>query len=259
MSYLRIVYKFFKHFLTARHTGGFGVHSPFMFKFINIVLAEKHPFYVFNKIEKVRESLKLNKRILDVVDFGTGDNRRRTVSDIAFNSLKSKRHAQLLYRIIRYCGAKNVLELGTSLGVTTAYLASVNESIRCYSMEGSADIATVAAENFRSLGINNITLIVGNIDESLPEFLSHSEALDFVFVDANHRSEAVLNYVNLIIPQLHNASVLVVDDIYWSVDMEFAWSQIKNLSQVTSTIDLFHFGIVFFNVDLNKKHYKVRY
>jgi hypothetical protein len=59
--------------------------------------------------------------------------------------------------------------------------------------------------------------------------------------------------------KVHNGTILVVDDIYWSAEMEQAWERIKEHPRVTSTIDLFQLGIVFFNRDLHKKHYKMRY
>jgi hypothetical protein len=52
---------------------------------------------------------------------------------------------------------------------------------------------------------------------------------------------------------------MIIDDIYWSKEMENAWTKIKNHPQVSSTIDIFQLGIVFFNADLYKNHYKMRY
>jgi len=61
------------------------------------------------------------------------------------------------------------------------------------------------------------------------------------------------------LPNVHNNSIVIIDDIYWSDDMELAWQTIKNHPRVTSSIDLFHMGIIFFNTDVNKMHYKMRY
>jgi len=259
MIFLKIFYKFCRHFLSAQHTGGFGVHSPFVFKFIENVLVEKYPFYVFNQIEGVRKSLQANSSVLEIKDFGTGHDRISTVSNVANHSLKSKKYGQLLFRIVRYFNCKNVLELGTSLGVTTAYLSSVSKDIQCVTLEGCPQIANVAKDNFQYLGLNNIDLLVGDIDLLLPNVISQSLALDFVFIDANHRYGSVMNYFNIILSKVHNSTVVVIDDIYWSDDMEKAWNEIKSIPQVTTSIDLFDIGIVFFNIDLNKKHYKIRY
>jgi len=107
MSRLKSIYKYFNHFITARNTGGHGVHSPFMFQFTRYVLQENHPFYIFDSIEKLRQDLKKDNRILNVTDFGTGIDRKRKVSDIAKKSLKSARESQLIFRIANYIKAAN--------------------------------------------------------------------------------------------------------------------------------------------------------
>ena len=259
MSNFRVVYKYFVHFFTARNTRGFGVHSPFLFRFTRFVLCEKHSYYIFRKIEALRSKLKNDKRVLEIKDVGTGLDRNASIQSIARKSLKSAKYGQLLFRIANYFKARNILELGTSLGVTTAYLATNTIEINCVSLEGCPQIAAVANENLHKFGIANVEIIVGNIDDTLPKALSQFDKLDLIFIDANHKSESVLNYFNLCLSRIHNESIVVVDDIYWSKDMEFAWNQIKNHSHVTSTIDLFQVGIVFFNTDLHINHYKMRY
>ena len=121
------------------------------------------------------------------------------------------------------------------------------------------EIAEIARENIDKLAIKNIELVTGDINNTLTVVLDQTNKLDFVFIDANHKSEAILNYFNLCLSKVHSNTVIVIDDIYWSSDMEKAWKKIKNSPQVMSTIDLFELGIVFFNPDLHKKHYKMRY
>jgi predicted O-methyltransferase YrrM len=200
-----------------------------------------------------------DKRNIEVTDFGTGKDRTRGVSDITMHSLKSAKYGQLLFRTVNYFKSKNVLELGTSLGITTSYLASSAKDIQCVSLEGCPHTAEIAQENFRKLGLENIRVEVGGIDDTLPRVLNKLEKLDLVFLDANHRSSSVLNYFNQCLSKITENSVMIIDDIYWSADMEAAWKEIKNHSKVMATIDLFQIGIIFFNPDLHKKHYKMHY
>jgi predicted O-methyltransferase YrrM len=260
MKSFSVIYKYISHFFLARNTRGFGVHSPFLFQFTRYVLCEKHSFYVFHSIENLRvELLKNDSVVLDVKDFGTGDDRSEAVSTIAKHSLGAAKYGQLLFRMVHYFKPQNVLELGTSLGITTSYLASSSSEINCVSLEGCPQIAKVAKENFRKLGLENIELIVGNIDSTLVDVLSKTSKLDFVFMDANHKSQAILNYFELCLTKVHADSIIVIDDINWSDDMRMAWEVVKKHPRVKSTIDLFQLGIVFFNPDLYKKHYKMRY
>lgn len=259
MKWIRFAYKYILHFLTAKNTRGYGVHSPFSFQFTRFVIYDKSLYYIFPEIEKNRKTLRKDKRILNINDFGTGNNRKQSVADIASHSLRPAKYGRLLFKIALYCKSKNILELGTSLGITTSYLASSDSNIRCVSLEGSAEVSTIAKENFEKLNIKNIQLIVGNIDSTLPEVLKTVEKLDLIFIDANHKLPEVYDYFELCVTKIHNNSVIVVDDIYWSEDMERAWEKIKNHPSVKCTIDLFQLGIVFFNSDLTEKHYKMRY
>jgi predicted O-methyltransferase YrrM len=259
MKLIRFTCKFLVHFLFARHTRGHGVHSPYLYQFLENVVYDKSSFYIFPKIEALRRNLKNDERLLNVIDFGTGKDGRFTIADIAKNSLKSAQYGQMLFKAIHFSKSINVLELGTSLGLTTSYLASVSSNIRCITLEGSPEIATVANDNFNKLQFENIKIIVGNIDNTLNEALKEFEKLDFIFIDANHRLPEVYGYFEQCLSKVHNNTILVFDDIYWSADMEKAWSKIKNHELVTSTFDLFQLGIVFFRPDLYKKHYKIRF
>ena len=167
MNQIRITFKFILHFLTAKNTHGFGVHSPYVFHFTKFVLDNNGTYYIFSTIEKIRSKLKKDKRRLTVIDFGTGSKTEILVSEIATRSVKSNKYGQLLYRLSDYIQARNILELGTSVGLTTSYLAAPSSVSRVVSLEGSQQIADVAIENFKLLELKNIQIIIGNIDQTL--------------------------------------------------------------------------------------------
>ena len=258
-DYLFRTYKYLQNKLFACHSFGFGVHSPFVYHFTKFVIYEKNPFYRFYEIELMRNSLKKDDRTISVTDFGMGKSGERKIKNIVKKSLKEPKYGQLLYRIVNFSNSKTILELGTSLGITTAYLASAKADARCVTTEGCPEIARIAQENFDSLQLKNIEIVVGNIDEKLPVVLENIDKIDILFLDANHCCEAVLNYFEQCIAKIHNNTILIIDDIYWSKDMAQAWEMIKKHEKVSSTIDLFQLGIVFFYTDLPKKHYRMRF
>lgn len=258
MKSIKYLLNYIIHCFTAVNTKGHGVHSPFVFQFVNSVIYNKSQYYVFPEIEKLRSNLLNDKRKVFINDMGTGVDRYSSVSDITRKSVQQKKYAQLLFRLICHSQSKQILELGTSLGLTTAYLASASKC-KCLTLEGSPEIAKIAFENFKKLNLNNINLIQGNINNTLSVALKELEELDFVFVDANHSSQAVLGYFNQCLSSLSENAIMVFDDIHWSSDMEIAWNIIKDHPKVSSTIDLFQMGIVFFNINLHKKHYKICY
>ena len=259
MNHLKHFLKYLKFLTKARNTKGHGVHSPFVFDLLSNVIYTKNEFYIFKAIESIRENLNQNHSELFIKDLGTGTDRQSKVSKIAHSSLQKKKYAQLFFKIIHQYKFQNILELGTSLGVTTAYLAGTSAKTKCITLEGSPAIASVAKENFKNLNLNNIQIIEGNINETLAQALNTLEKVDFALIDANHQSKAVLKYFEQIIQHSSSNTILVIDDIYWSDDMEVAWKTIKNHPKVTTTIDLFQLGIVILKPDLHKKHYMLYY
>ena len=251
--------EYIKFQFTAKHHKGHGIHSPFVFSLIEDIFNEKHPFYAFKSIESTRTNLLTDHSTIYVNDYGTGSSRERKVSEIAHNSLKNKKQAQMLFRLACLMQPKNILELGTSLGTTTLYLSSARPTAKIYTIEGCPNIANIAKLVFKNSKAENITSIVGNIDTQLPKVLSKIDKLDMVFFDANHTKEATLKYFYHCLEKVNDDTVFIFDDIYWSEGMTQAWGEIYNHTSVTYSIDLFHLGIVFFKKEWIKSHFKIKF
>lgn len=256
--------KYFHYYFTASNGKGHGVHSPFVFDFIIHVLNDKTPYEAYRPIEALRGKLLRDQTILTVEDFGAGsaisNTRQRSIASIARNAAKSQKLGQLLHRIAQYYKPATILELGTSLGISSAYMALGNPAARVLTGEGSGAIATQAKANFRALGLERIELVQGNFDATLPVMLQQLHTIGLAFLDGNHRLEPTLHYFEQLIPYLTEHSIVIVDDIHWSEGMEQAWEQIKGNPAATLSIDLFFIGLVFFRKDFKvKQHFVVRF
>ncbi|MGN6491448.1 MAG: O-methyltransferase [Agriterribacter sp.] len=253
----RLALKYLQYYITAHNGKGHGIHSPFVFDFVTRVLNDRRQFYAFQKIEAQRGLLLLNNEIIEIEDFGAGSamtaSNSRKISNIAKWSLKSPKYARLLFRMVNYFQPPTIIELGTSLGITTSYLAAAQPAATIFTFEGAPAVAALAQQVFRQLNYSNIRLMPGNFDTTLPPFLQKNRKVDFVFVDGNHREEPVLKYFEWLLPFTHGRSILVFDDIHWSAGMESAWKKIIGHPAVTCSIDLFFIGIVFFNPDFKVK------
>ena len=227
------------------------------------VFDTERQFYAFVALKLVRKKNQTDKRVLQVEDMGAGSKKsrsnERSVKSITDSAVKPRKYAELMFRLVESFQSEVVVELGTSLGLTTGYLSKANKQGKVFTMEGAAEIAKVARENFRLMKLNNVTLIEGNFDNTLPDLLSKLNKVDLAFLDGNHRKEPTLKYFNWLLPKLHPNSIVVVDDINWSADMREAWEELKNHSSVTLSIDLFEMGVLFLNPDLKKEDLSVRY
>lgn len=318
-SRLQIARKYFRYYLTAKNGKGHGVHSPFVYDFIRHVLNDRRRPAVWERIERLRARLLKDDTWLEVEDMGAGSSvskgRRRRVGEIARHAAKPAKLGRLLFRIARYYRCERIVELGTSLGLSTAYLASGAEegaregetsagenlatnagepdlteaggngadlatnvseadltgedkrgavtgsdSVRVWTIEGAAAVASVAARNFQELGLEHVELVVGNFDGRLNEVLDRAGSVDLVFVDGNHRLEPTLRYFHQIMERCAPGAILIFDDVHWSVEMEEAWEKIRQDPRVYMTIDLFFIGLVVMREEFKvKQHFSIRF
>ena len=247
-----------------RHAGNrHDVHSPFVYTLVEEALRSRSGRPHFPDIEKLRYQLLKDERLIPVIDLGAGSRHsnaaERKVCDIAASALKPRRQAELLHRIVRHFKPSTVLELGTSLGLTTVYLARGAENGNVITIEGSPAVHALAKEHFNQLGQRNIMSVQGSFTDRLPEVLATTEQLDFVFIDGHHAKEPTLRYFELCLTKAHNHSVFIFDDIHWSLDMEQAWAAVMAHPRVTVTIDLFKFGLVFLRKEQQPEHFRLRY
>ena len=289
LNRIKIAVRFVQFYWRAKTR--YDVHSPFVFQFVEDVLEDDRLFYVFRDAEILRGELLNSKDSVEVEDFGAGSHvsglkKKRKISAIANAALSPAFQCEWLFRIAQFTKPLTVIELGTSLGVSTLYLTEGSpRSAKIRTLEGSSDIAALARRNFDwyydtflKIGLqrhnpdmldfnyyeknvktdfekNKIQIVVGKFDETLQTTLTELQKLDFAFIDGNHRRQPTLDYFHQCLAHTHTGSVLIFDDIHWSTEMESAWEDIKQHPSVTLTIDLFWCGLVFFRTENREKEH----
>lgn len=237
------------------------IRPPFVSQIHRELFKEKTKYYAFDEIESIRAKLLLTKKELTIKDLGAGStvhkSNRRSVQAIARTSLKPAKTAQLLFRFVYKFKPTSIIELGTCLGITSAYLAKANPKGHLLTLEGSQELAQVAKINFAKLEVRNYTQVEGNFDNTFEKCLIQVGKADFIYFDGNHRKEPTLGYFELALNFATEESIFVFDDIYWSKEMTEAWKIIKRHPKVTVTIDCFAMGFVFFKKDQAKEHFTV--
>ena len=244
-----------------KKAGGAGsIHSPFVFEFYREVVDFPYSFSIYEKMEEARMRLLGDPSILSYEDPGAEKRLvRRSVGSLAAGSLMPFEKASLLFRLVRWLKPERMIELGTCLGLTSAYLKEgAGDSSQLYSFEAVPDLAERAEELWQNLGISGIGLVQGKIEETLPQFLtSKGQACwDFALVDANHRYRATIDAFHLLNEnRAGQRACLVFDDIYWSREMAKAWKEICLHPQVSVSVDLFHLGILFFRPESSSEKF----
>ena len=200
-------------------------------------------YYVFNEMEVVRGYMLKDKRTISITDLGAGslveNKKERTIASLAKHSASQPFVCQMLFKIVNLYKPKTMLELGTSLGISTCYQAAASLNGQMVTIEGCPNTAHLAAGNFNLVKTKNIELLHGPFEGQLPFALQQLGRLDYIFVDGNHRQKPTLEYFEKCLEHAHENSIFVFDDIHWSAGMEAAWEKIKQHPKTTLTIDLF--------------------
>ncbi|WP_317163944.1 O-methyltransferase [Flavobacterium celericrescens] len=243
-----------------------GVHSPFVFDLVTKCFYDNTKYPEYEQLKSYRKSLLANKNTIEVTDFGAGSrvfkSKTREISKIAQTAGITPKNAELLFRIARYLQPKNILEIGTSLGLATSALSLGYKESKIITLEGCLNTQKQSQvqlqeqnSNFQNIEFVN-TKFEDYFENLKPETLnSKPQIFDLVYFDGNHSKKATLDYFEALLPTISNDSVWIFDDIHWSANMEEAWEIIKKHPKVTVTIDTFQWGILFFRAEQNKEHF----
>lgn len=255
----------FRHLIISGYWRGHHIHSPFVFHIVRDIITPRNPqdAAIRAKASEYRRRLYESKATIVTGQIGAvaTEPRERKVSDIARRTSTRDKYGRMLARLVADLRIDSILELGTSLGISTAYMAAARESAHIVTIEGLDPVARLADENLKSAGFNNIIVINGNITEELDRAIDllPGQKVGLAFIDGDHSKEATIHFFETIAKRHTELSVLVFDDIYWSKGMTEAWEHIVADERVKTTIELAQMGLAFFRTGCQKEHYIVRW
>lgn len=241
------------------------MHSPFVYSLVDKVFRNQKEHQAFAVIRERRRKFLHKSQTIEITDFGSGANfqeyvhRFESVSAITRNSSVSEKYGRFLFRLVEHFGPQTIIELGTSVGISTLYLALANPKAKVYTVEGCSTKSEQAAACFSELGISTIEQHIGRFDLVLPDLVKQVGKLDFAFIDGNHTYEATRANFETLLSIADNETIFVFDDIHWSADMHKAWNEIIDYERVTVSIDVFRMGIVFLRKELSKQNFVIRF
>lgn len=220
---------------------------------------DRRQFYAFPKIQAEYKGLLQSPDRIRTTDFGTGvSGKERSVSSITRHAAASPRLGRLLFRIVEYFSPEYILELGTSVGIGTRYLAAPNRHKQLITLEGDPAVAAIARKGL--VNYPNVELIEGPFSQTLEAALQKLPRLDFLWLDGDHSYNATVRNFEHCLQKAHEDSCLAIDDIYWSREMTSAWETIKQHPSVRLSIDLNRFGMVFLRTaNREKEHFTLRW
>ena len=255
LQQLKTIPLFVNYFLTVvdQHS----IQAPFAFQ---VYHALKDCFKTspgIEDIERARHQLIKDDAIISGDDFGAGSRIATPgkLSSVARFGISSKNDCIMLHTLATVLKAEICIELGTSLGIATAYLAKAPYMKAVYSFEGNTFLYEKSNQLLKSLNVQNTHIIYGNIDNELSPVLEKLDQIDLAIIDANHKQEALLAYYQLLAPKISIKGAMVIDDIRWSTEMYAGWKKILRKPEVTLSMEFLNRGLLFFEKGLQKQHY----
>jgi predicted O-methyltransferase YrrM len=207
------------------------------------------------RIEKQRAALLGERRSLSEYT-GVGD--EALVVGEACRASRRPRDALALYLLVDSFKPKRILELGTNVGISSAYMAAAQQATdgTVTSLEGSKGRAAVAKRVHAALGLMNVEYVPGNFEDTLDSTLDRLGcSVDFAFIDGHHEYAPTLHYFDRIWNHSTEHAVFVFDDIRWSFGMVRAWRMLQKDPRLELVIDLCGMGLA---VSTRQPHHSAR-
>jgi len=259
---IKIALRFICYKLFAPHRKGFGVHSPFVFNLVCNVLNGRDDAEL-KEISVWRKKLSKDTSIITTADAGAGSKTHKTkgrsVGQIVRKSSIRHKYGRVIYKLVNEFKPSTIIELGTGIGISTAYLAKTSGQSHVITIEADAEKLTFAGRSLEQIGVDNVLFRNGSFNELLPEILKEEKQAFMVFVDGDHSYTKTIDYFEEIKKHINEESFIVFDDIRWSEDMEKAWGEIRRDPAVSISIDLFFMGMVFFRGGVPKQDFVINF
>ena len=242
----------------------YNVHSPFVYKLLKECLENQKNYYAYEKIESLRKKLKRSDKAINKSDFGagavnTGLQKTQSIKYLASTASSNFQKGSFLFKLVKYLEPQSILELGSCIGIGSAYMASARKKARFISVEACPETYKLAKNNCQQLGLGHLDFHCSTFSDFFEKKSIEHNSLDLVYMDGHHQYQPSLDYFERIYPLLNkDKAVVVMDDIYWSKGMNQAWKKLKEDPRVHSSIDLFQLGLLILNTDIkSKQHYKI--
>ncbi len=255
---LKTIPLFLNYYLNA--VDEHSLQAPFVFQLYNSLKQKLQKSHGDADIETLRKKLLNDTTPLKVQDAGAGSHKNRkdaskTISQIAQYEISSWKKCAFLSAIIQDRGFSNCVELGTSLGITTAYLSRACANGNISTFEADATLCQKATDHLSLLGCKNVHIIQGNIDHTLAPFLEKSPRFDCAFIDANHTGQALERYFTCLVTNIAENGLIIIDDIRWSTDMNTSWHSLCKHPDVSVSLEFRDIGALFIKTKHTRQHY----
>ncbi|MDL2305895.1 hypothetical protein LJC72_11240 [Bacteroides sp. OttesenSCG-928-D19] len=236
--------------------GGYGVHSPFVFRLITEVLEEKSAYYCYERLANVRRQLSQNNGKIRV------NNRELAVNKALSNYCFTEAEDKLLFRLANRFQPEMIYTVGSDLGLTPLYLTAYSKKTHCIVFEPESSVASVAQKIMDKYASARIDMGAMSpamlcVPNNRIDFVVIGKIRPDIFDDkSNPFGKLSVDIFKNFLPYMNNDSVMIIAGIHATRENCEVWKSIGCFPEVSVTLDLYDLGIVFFNPKLHRRMYK---
>lgn len=226
----------------SRHhrSGGFGIHSPFAFNFVQNVLGERYPYYAYARIAKWRAKAK-------AASGGCWPH----------SSLISLNEARMLFRIANFFNPSQLLVIGARSGVSAASVKSVSSQSVLHLFSPQYAQSKVQQQLLHPFGEQ--VRHYSDISECVKAYSSQisGDAEPFVLVNEIGDEMELDVLKSAILPILQKQGVIVMRNLHKHELAARLWAECKDHAQYGQTYTNGKTGILIANPKLQLEHFSL--
>ena len=235
----------------ARHRGGHGIHSPFLFRLITSVIEDKSNYpeykpYKDHQTKAIRLLANFPDPTVNLIykRFNLSLSKpKKLYKKIEFPN----RFGKLIFRLIREFQPSYIFHYGPTLGVNLTLMAMAKSDCPVYQICDEPEYSLFSGDLIKYSECSNILSLTENQEPSiLPPFMV-----------VNHPNNPGLtrNIVQKYIANPGENDVLIIRGIHQSLEMYTLWKELIGNNSVRVTIDQFEIGIALFRKGLQKEDF----
>lgn len=148
----------------------------------------------------------------------------------AVRGSKGRASCLALYKAAREHGSGGIVELGTNLGISSAYLAAGARHHQASVVTGdcSGKRLGIARNLHAECGLTNVDYVEGFFESTATRIFDMVPRWTLAFIDGDHTLEGTRRYYDLAKRTARPGCMVIFDDIEWSEGMKAAWAEIKS-------------------------------
>lgn len=219
---------FIKYFFCIKYRKGHNIQSPFLYDFFTSVLYNKYAYYAFDEMSGI-------------------------VPDYQY-----RKTDEIIFKILDFVKARNILEIDTGSSVSTEYLLKYNKKASVICLNFCNEMEALCKEELIQYKDRNIN-ILSRTKTPVTEILSNMRnPVNVAIFNMANNTKNTCSDISSCINKTDEKSIFIIKDINYNKRAYNAWKKIIFHNDISFSIETIDFGIIFFKKDLPRKNIRIQ-